>query len=272
MPVPGLRIGGTPPAFARTRRSGWSLPPGRHQACALLRPAFFTTALWACGPQVDPNPLPRAVAVLAGAADHLHPTAAHAHGGRPRRAEHGGGPLSGAPPRWRWTARPYSGPAAPFGGWCGIDLRIGWPGRWRRERKRKADGPPFPSTRPSSRRRPGLRRTPRPRSGEPGWGISADRQRQPTAFPPAAGAPPPRGCFPSAAGDRAGPRPASHPPDAGVAGLAQDGVPVRPAGSPAHAGDGAASPMDPQPHRRTVTEVTTRETVSLLTCQRGPAA
>lgn len=34
MPVPGLRIGGTPPAFARTRRSGWSLPPGRHQACA----------------------------------------------------------------------------------------------------------------------------------------------------------------------------------------------------------------------------------------------
>ena len=71
---------------------------------------------------------------------------------------------------------------------------------------------------------------------------------------------------PSADGDRAGPRPDRHPHDSGGAGLARDRVPVRPAGSPAHAGDGAAPrPIDPHTHRRTVTEVPTRETVSLLT-------
>ena len=49
---------------------------------------------------------------------------------------------------------------------------------------------------------------------------------------------------PSPDGGREGPRPDRNPHDSGVAGLARDRVPVRPAGGPAHAGDGAASPHD----------------------------
>ena len=49
---------------------------------------------------------------------------------------------------------------------------------------------------------------------------------------------------PSATGDRAGPRPDRNAYDSGVARLARDRVPVRPAGGPADPGDGAAPPHD----------------------------
>ena len=193
-------IGWTPAQRADRRRSSV------HHARCVIRPRFPIANRGAhglgltlrrprrraggTGPPGGGRTLPRTVA-------------AHADRGRPRRAEHGGGPHAGAagpaPGRWRETARP-GGPAPSLGGGAASARHVG-PRPRGRQRKRNPGGParagPL-APRRDLRHRGGLAyKDPHgPAHRGPGRGVSAHHQRQPTASPSAAGAPSARGWCP----------------------------------------------------------------------------
>ncbi len=217
-----------------------------------------------------------------GAAAHPHPTpalgllslpdhsavgralprnlAAHADRGRPRRTEHGGGHLSGAgapehgaPGVGREDPAPFGlrhgGPAAPRGRGAASALALGGPGRWG-EKDNEIPGAqrvlatlPLEDTLVTADALP-AQTTTAPLIGDRGGESRLTVKANPPRLHPWLAHSRPGDFSPSTDGDREGPRPDRHPHDSGGAGLARDRVPVRSAGSPAHAGDGAAPPPD----------------------------